>query len=93
LQAGNEKKLFRGALERRCPTPSRKVDTKNTMNTAQAIERMCQVIRRQHKALSTEDTYIFWLRRYMQVLTIDTRARPPELAEAFGEARSGPRGS
>ena len=35
------------------------------MNTAQAIDRMRQIIRRQHKALSTEDCYIFWLRRYM----------------------------
>jgi site-specific recombinase XerD len=29
----------------------------------------------------------------VSVLTIDTRARPPELAKAFGEAHSGPRGS
>ena len=29
----------------------------------------------------------------VSVLTIYTRARPPELAKAFGEARSGPRGS
>ncbi|HZR21702.1 MAG TPA: site-specific integrase [Verrucomicrobiae bacterium] len=38
------------------------------MNTAQALERMCQVIRRQHKALATEDCYLFWLRRYMGAL-------------------------
>jgi integron integrase len=38
------------------------------MNTTQAIDRMRQVIRRQHKALSTEDAYVFWLRRYMQAL-------------------------
>ena len=35
------------------------------MNTALAVERMRQVIRRQHKALSTEDCYLFWLRRYI----------------------------
>jgi len=35
------------------------------MNTAQAVQRTRDVLRRQHKALSTEDTYIFWLRRYM----------------------------
>ena len=29
---------------------------------------MRQVIRRQHKALSTEDCYIFWLRRYIAAL-------------------------
>jgi integron integrase len=39
-----------------------------TMNIAQAVERMRQVIRRQHKALATEDCYIFWLRRYMAAL-------------------------
>jgi hypothetical protein len=38
------------------------------MNTTQAICRMREVIRRQHKALSTEDSYVFWLRRYMTVL-------------------------
>jgi hypothetical protein len=38
------------------------------MNTAQAVERMRQVIRRQHKALATEDCYIFWLRRYIAAL-------------------------
>src|SRR5437899_10700162 len=38
------------------------------MNTTQAIDRLRQVIRRQHKALSTEDTYVFWLRRYIAAL-------------------------
>jgi hypothetical protein len=38
------------------------------MNATQAVERLRQVIRRQHKALSTEDCYIFWLRRYMAAL-------------------------
>src|SRR5439155_26944939 len=38
------------------------------MNADQAIDRMRQVIRRQHKALSTEDSYIQWLRRYMKAL-------------------------
>ena len=38
------------------------------MNTTQAICRMREVIRRQHKALSTEECYIFWLRRYMTAL-------------------------
>ena len=35
------------------------------MNTIQAILRLRQVIRRQHKALATEENYVFWLRRYM----------------------------
>jgi hypothetical protein len=38
------------------------------MNTSQAICRMREVLRRQPKALSIEDSYIGWLRRYMRVL-------------------------
>ena len=29
---------------------------------------MREVIRRQHKALSTEECYVFWLRRYLTAL-------------------------
>lgn len=46
------------------------------MNPTQAIERARAVIRRQHKTLSTEQTYLHWLRRYMLAL----RSMPPELA-------------
>ncbi len=46
------------------------------MNADHAIDRMRQVIRRQHKALSTEDSYIQWLRRYMKAL----RQMPPGLS-------------
>jgi hypothetical protein len=35
------------------------------MNTEQAIDRLRSVIRRQHKAISTESSYVYWLRRYM----------------------------
>jgi integron integrase len=38
------------------------------MNTEQAIQRVRQVLRRQHKALSTEEAYVFWLRRYISAL-------------------------
>ncbi len=38
------------------------------MNPSQAIGRVREVIRRQHKALSTEECYIFWLRRYIKAL-------------------------
>jgi hypothetical protein len=38
------------------------------MNTTQAIGRMREVIPRQHKALSTQDSYVFWLRRYIIAL-------------------------
>jgi Phage integrase, N-terminal SAM-like domain len=46
------------------------------MNAHQAIDRMRQVIRRQHKALSTEHSYIQWLRRYVKAL----RQMPPGLS-------------
>jgi hypothetical protein len=38
------------------------------MTTSQAIGQLRLVLRRQHKALSTEQSYVFWLRRYMQAL-------------------------
>src|SRR5215471_3544320 len=38
------------------------------MNPQQAINRTRDIIRRQHKALSTEESYIFWLRRYITAL-------------------------
>src|SRR5215467_12105607 len=42
--------------------------SKTPMTPTQAIERVRDVIRRQHKALSTEDTYVFWLRRYIRAV-------------------------
>jgi site-specific recombinase XerD len=38
------------------------------MNTPQAIDRVRQVLRRQHKALATEESYVFWLRRNIAAL-------------------------
>jgi hypothetical protein len=38
------------------------------MNSTVAIGRLREVLRRQHKALSTEECYVFWLRRYMAAL-------------------------
>jgi hypothetical protein len=35
------------------------------MKGSQAIDRMRQVIRLQHKSLATEDCCVFWLRRYI----------------------------
>lgn len=46
------------------------------MNEAQAIDRMRQVIRRQHKALATEDAYVHWLRRFIRAV----RQMPPQLS-------------
>jgi integrase len=45
------------------------------MKKSQAIERLRQVIRRQHKALATEDSYVFWVGRYITSLA----NIPPEL--------------
>ncbi len=38
------------------------------MTGTQAIHRLHEVLRRQHKALATEDCYSFWLRRYVFAL-------------------------
>jgi hypothetical protein len=46
------------------------------MNISDAIFGLHQVLRRQHKALSTEKCYAFWLRRYIEAL----RQMPPELS-------------
>ena len=40
----------------------------SNMKTEQAIEGTRQALRRQHKALATEETYLFWLRRYVLAL-------------------------
>ncbi len=37
------------------------------MTTQQALQRAREVIRRQHKALSTEESYLLWLRRGLRV--------------------------
>lgn len=46
------------------------------MTSSQAINKTRDVIRRQHKAISTEQTYLFWLRRYIAAI----RQMPNELA-------------
>ncbi len=38
------------------------------MGTTEAIRRLQQVLRRQHKALATEESYVYWLRRYMAAI-------------------------
>ena len=38
------------------------------MNLPNAIDRLRNVLRRQHKALSTEDSYVYWLRHYVIAL-------------------------
>jgi integron integrase len=43
------------------------------MNTQQAVQRLREVVRRQHKAISTESSYVFWLRRYSGVLTSEQK--------------------
>ena len=38
------------------------------MNLNDALERLRSVLHRQHKALATEDSYVFWLRSYVRAL-------------------------
>jgi len=38
------------------------------MHATQAVQRMREVIRRQHKALATEESYVHWLGRYIHAL-------------------------
>ena len=40
------------------------------MKTEEAVSRIRDVLRRQHKALSTEEAYVFWLRRYTAALAV-----------------------
>jgi len=53
-------------LNRFCPTATCYADP--SRSPSQAICRVREIIRRQHKALATEDCYTFWLRRYMTPL-------------------------
>jgi len=46
------------------------------MNPELAINRLREVIRRQHKALATESAYVYWLRRYIASI----RNLPPHLS-------------
>jgi len=48
------------------------------MNAAQAIQKLRQVSRRQHKALATEETYVLWLRRYMAAVRQMPNSLPSE---------------
>lgn len=38
------------------------------MNLSIAVEKLRGILRRQHKALATEATYVYWLRRYVNAL-------------------------
>ena len=43
-----------------------------------------EALRRQHKALSTEDAYVFWLRRYLKALSaIDPGLSSDKKVESF----------
>ena len=48
------------------------------MNLPNAIERLRNVVRRQHKSLSTEDSYVYWLRRYVSALNSMPSSLPRE---------------
>src|SRR5579872_2627759 len=54
------------------------------MNATQAVDRLRQAIRRQHKAFSTEDSYVFWLRRYLKALAaMDPALSSDKKVESF----------
>ena len=38
------------------------------MHATQAVQRLRKVIRRQHRALATEESYVHWLGRYIHAL-------------------------
>src|SRR5688572_16208541 len=48
------------------------------MNLTQAIDRLREVIRRQHKAISTESSYVYWLRHYVTALRRMPETLSPE---------------
>ncbi len=54
------------------------------MNATQAIDRLRQALRRQHKAFSTEESYVFWLRRYLKALSsMDPQLSSEKKVESF----------
>ena len=48
------------------------------MNTTEAIRRLRDVIRRPHKALATEESYVHSLRRYMTAIRQMPNSLPSE---------------
>ena len=48
------------------------------MNLPYAIERLRDVLRRQHKSLSTEDSYFYWLGHYVTALNAMPGSLPSE---------------
>jgi integron integrase len=48
------------------------------MNTHESILRLQKVIRRQHKALNTENTYVYWLKRYISAIRHLPQTLPSE---------------
>lgn len=53
------------------------------MNSTQAIQQLRDVIRRQHKALSTECSYVYWLKRYMRAIKHLPQTRSSEQKAEF----------
>ena len=49
-----------------------------SMNTTQAIDQLRQALRRQHMARSTEESYVFWIRRYAKTLATPAPNLPTE---------------
>ena len=55
------------------------------MTTEEAVQKMRDVIRLRHLALSTEDNYVSWLRRFARFVSkrCDPLAKPEAKMEAF----------
>ena len=48
------------------------------MNETDAIQRLREIIRRKHLALSTEETYCAWVRRFIWFLRTDRHGKTSE---------------
>ena len=59
-----------------CPTPSATIGL--IMNLPNAIERLRNVLRPQHKAIATEALYIYWLRHYVIAIKAVPSSLPSE---------------
>jgi hypothetical protein len=63
-------------LDSFCPTRPAKIAA--IMNMSNAIERIRNFIRRQHKSLSTDSSYVYGLRQYVTALTTMPDSLPSE---------------
>jgi hypothetical protein len=63
-------------LDSLCPTWPAKIGP--IMNLPNAIDRRRDLMRRQHKAIATEASYVYWLRHYVTALNTMPSSLPSE---------------